>query len=92
MHVQAESAGVSAMVAVAAEAEVRRIEARYSRYRPDSELTRINLVAAVGGTTDIDAETAGLIAYAKACGREEGLIITAKAEETQKRRKHAKGR
>jgi len=67
VHVQAESAGVSAMIAVAAEAEVRRIEARYSRYRPDSELTRINLVAAVGGTTDIDAETAGLIAYAKAC-------------------------
>jgi thiamine biosynthesis lipoprotein len=67
VHVQAESAGASAMIAVAAEAEVRRIEARYSRYRADSELSRINRVAAVGGTTDVDAETAGLIAYAKAC-------------------------
>ena len=55
------------MIAAAAEAEVRRIEARYSRYRADSELSRINLIAAAGGTTDVDAETAGLIAYAKAC-------------------------
>jgi len=30
-------------------------------------LARINRVAAVGGTTNIDAETAGLVAYAKAC-------------------------
>ena len=52
---------------MAAEAEVRRIEARYSRFRVDSELTRINLVAAAGGATDVDPETAGLVAYAKAC-------------------------
>src|SRR3984885_13896478 len=54
-------------VIAAAEHEVRRIEARYSRYRSDSELSRINKVAATGGSIDIDAETAGLIAYAKAC-------------------------
>src|SRR6202045_4639330 len=66
VHVQAETAAASAMIAVAAEAEVRRIEARYSRYRCDSELARINLVAAAGGTTEVDPETAGLIAYAKA--------------------------
>jgi thiamine biosynthesis lipoprotein len=53
--------------AAAAEEEIRRIEARYSRYRSDSELARINKVAATGGVIDIDAETAGLIAYAKAC-------------------------
>jgi thiamine biosynthesis lipoprotein len=67
VHVQAETAAASAAIAVAAEAEVRRIEARYSRYRVDSELTRINLVAAAGGATDVDPETAGLVAYAKAC-------------------------
>jgi thiamine biosynthesis lipoprotein len=33
----------------------------------DSELTRINKVAAAGGSIDIDPETAGFIAYAKAC-------------------------
>jgi thiamine biosynthesis lipoprotein len=67
VHVQAETAAASAMIAIAAEAEVRRIEARYSRYRDDSELARINRVAAAGGATEIDAETAGLIAFAKAC-------------------------
>lgn len=67
VHVQAETSAASAMIAIAAEAEVRRIEARYSRYREDSELSRINRVAAAGGATDIDPETAGLIAYAKAC-------------------------
>ncbi len=67
VHVQAETAAASAMIAIAAEAEVRRIEARYSRYRADSELARINRVATAGGVIDIDPETAGLIAYAKAC-------------------------
>ncbi len=54
-------------VAAAAEAETRRIEGRYSRYRGDSELARINKVAATGGVIDVDPETAGLMAYAKAC-------------------------
>ncbi len=72
VHVQAETPAASAMIAIAAEAEVRRIESRYSRYRGDSELARINRVAAAGGTTDIDAETAGLIAYAKACFQSSG--------------------
>jgi thiamine biosynthesis lipoprotein len=72
VHVQAETQAASTMIAISAEAEVRRIEARYSRYRADSELSRINLVAAAGGATDVDAETAGLIAYAKACFRSSG--------------------
>jgi FAD:protein FMN transferase len=69
VHVQADNPAASDLVALAAEAEVRRIEARYSRYRGDSELARINLVAAAGGSTDVDSETAGLIAYAQACYR-----------------------
>jgi FAD:protein FMN transferase len=69
VHVQADNPAASNLVALAAEAEVRRIEARYSRYRSDSELARINLVAASGGGTDVDGETAGLIAYAQACFR-----------------------
>jgi thiamine biosynthesis lipoprotein len=67
VHVCGETAEYLELFAAAAEAEVRRIEARYSRYRSDSELARINKVAATGGVVDIDAETAGLIAYAKAC-------------------------
>jgi FAD:protein FMN transferase len=72
VHVQSESFAASTMIALAAEAEVRRIEARYSRYRADSELARINRVAAAGGATDVDPETAGLIAYAKACFQSSG--------------------
>lgn len=61
--------------AIAAEGEVARIEARYSRYRPDSELSRINAVAKAGGTVTVDAETAGLIDYAYACYRKsDGLF------------------
>ncbi len=61
--------------AVATEREVARIEARYSRYRPESELSRINETARRGGSVDVDAETAGLIDYAYACYRKsDGLF------------------
>jgi len=50
----------------AAIADVRRIEAKYSRYQDDSLTTRINRSAG-GPPVDIDAETAGLIAYADRC-------------------------
>ena len=88
VHLCGETAEYLGPVAAAAEAEVRRIETRYSRYRADSELSRINLVAACGGATDVDAETAGLIAYAKACFRSSrgafditsGLLRQASAE------------
>jgi thiamine biosynthesis lipoprotein len=67
VHLHGRTAKDVERFAAAAEEEIRRIEARYSRYRGDSELARINKVAATGGVIDIDAETAGLIAYAKAC-------------------------
>ena len=54
-------------IARAAETEVRRIEARYSRFLPSSDLTRINAVAEVGGYIVIDEETAGLISFAQRC-------------------------
>jgi thiamine biosynthesis lipoprotein len=52
--------------AEAAIADVSRIEAKYSRYRDDSLTTRINR-AAGGAPVPIDAETAGLLAYADRC-------------------------
>ena len=67
VHLHGRTANDVERFAAAAEGETRRIEARYSRYRADSELARINKVAATGGVIDIDAETTGLIAYAKAC-------------------------
>jgi len=67
VHLVADSAAEFARLAKAAEAEVVRIERRFSRYRLDSELSRINAAAAAGGSVRIDDETAGLIAFAKAC-------------------------
>jgi len=61
--------------AQAAEAEILRIECRYSRYRPDSILSQINRVAAVGGSLEVDEETAALIDYAFACYRKSGGLF-----------------
>ncbi len=56
-------------------ADVQRLEARYSRYRDDSELSAINRVAAAGGSIDVDAETAALLDYADTCHRQsDGLF------------------
>jgi thiamine biosynthesis lipoprotein len=57
--------------AEAAVADVRRIEAKYTRYRDDSVTARINR-AAGGAAVVIDAETAALLAYADQCHRLSG--------------------
>jgi thiamine biosynthesis lipoprotein len=49
-------------------ADVRRIEAKYSRYRDDSVTSRINR-AAGGAAVAIDAETYALLGYAGRCHR-----------------------
>lgn len=48
----------------AAEAEVRRLEQKYSRYLPDSLVSRINRAAGTGRPVPIDSETAGLLGFA----------------------------
>jgi thiamine biosynthesis lipoprotein len=48
----------------AAVAEVQRLEQKYSRYLPSSLTSTINARAGTNTTTDIDAETAGLLKYA----------------------------
>ncbi len=55
--------------------DVRRLEADYSRYRSDSLLSKINRVAAIGGSITVNAETAGLLNYAEICYlQSEGLF------------------
>lgn len=62
-------------VANSAIADIRRLEARYSRYRDDSDLSAINRVAARGGAIQVDDETAALLDYAATCYREsDGLF------------------
>lgn len=48
-------------------ADVQRLENLYSRYKADSLLSKINHVAANGGSMVVDAETAGLLDYAATC-------------------------
>ncbi|WP_419810831.1 FAD:protein FMN transferase [Bacterioplanoides sp.] len=56
-----------------AEQEVKRIEQKYSRYRPDSVLSQINQQA--GSATTIDPETYFLLNYAQVCFQQsEGLF------------------
>jgi thiamine biosynthesis lipoprotein len=50
-------------------AEVQRIEAKYSRYRATSVVSRINARAGAAPVA-IDAETRGLLAFAAACHRQ----------------------
>lgn len=50
----------------AAKAEVLRIESKYSRYREDSVVSRINASAGDGIGVDVDDETAALLDYAAA--------------------------
>ncbi|HXS51959.1 MAG TPA: FAD:protein FMN transferase [Usitatibacter sp.] len=57
------------VMAAGAITEVRRIEAKYSRYRADSVVSRIN-AAAGGPAVAIDEETAKLLDYAEACYRQ----------------------
>lgn len=47
--------------------DIKRLEKRYSRYKTDSLLAKINRIACVGGQLSVDAETAGLLNYATTC-------------------------
>jgi len=59
----------------AAIAEVQRIEAKYSRYRADSIVSRINAAAGSGAVVEVDEETAGLLDFAAGLhGYSEGLF------------------
>jgi len=54
-------------VAEIAIGDILRLEAKYSRYRRDSLLSKINSAAAKGERIDIDPETASLLNYAETC-------------------------
>jgi FAD:protein FMN transferase len=64
----AEDAGRMAQAAIA---EVRRIEAKYSRYREDTVVAQINHGAGAVPVM-VDAETKALLDYADACFRQSG--------------------
>lgn len=59
----------------AAEAETLRIEAKYSRYRSDSIVSRINAAAGSGALIEVDVETAALLDYAAAAHAQSGGLF-----------------
>jgi thiamine biosynthesis lipoprotein len=65
VRVETDDAELARRVTGAVEAEARRIEAKFSRYRDDSIIGRIN--AAGGRRTAVDAETAHLLDFAGQC-------------------------
>ena len=69
--VAADEAGATAAMRAAAQ-EVLRIEAKYSRYREDSVVSRINSAAGTGPAIECDAETASLFDFADALYRQSG--------------------
>ncbi len=65
-----ESEALQALAA--AEAEVRRLEQKYSRYLDDSVTSMVNRRAGSGRVTAIDAETAGLLHYGQTLWEQSG--------------------
>ena len=60
----ADDAAQARVAALAVIADVERLEAKYSRYRPDSLLSRINAAAGSGAAIAVDEETAALLSFA----------------------------
>jgi len=76
LQVHAQTLAEAQAAATLAIDEVRRIEAKYSRYRDDSVVSRIN-AAAGGAPVTIDAETAGLLGFAHAAWTQSGGLFDA---------------
>jgi thiamine biosynthesis lipoprotein len=55
--------------------EVRRIEAKFSRYRAQSVVSRINTAAGSGEWVEVDAETARLLGFADALHAQSGGLF-----------------
>jgi thiamine biosynthesis lipoprotein len=75
LRLDCEDDATAQLAIVVAEAEVRRLEQKYSRYLDDSITSAINRQAGTGKTVSIDDETAGLLHYADTLWREsEGMF------------------
>jgi thiamine biosynthesis lipoprotein len=75
IHLFARDGAVAGRAVAAAIAETRRLQARYSRYDPDSLLSCLNARAAAGGEVLLDPETCALVDFAFTChAQSEGLF------------------
>lgn len=76
VQIHCDDAGFAEFAAARAIEEVLRIEAKFSRYRGASLVSRINSNAG-GEAVSIDAETRALLAFADACFRQSGGLFDA---------------
>ncbi len=74
VRIGAANAAAARRLARYAVGEVRRIETKYSRYRADSIVSRINAAAGIGWI-DLDEESASLFGYADALFRISGGLF-----------------
>jgi thiamine biosynthesis lipoprotein len=65
VRLETDDAVMAERVFQAVESETRRIEQKYSRYRPDSVISRINATA--GSSFEVDTETAMLLDFSAQC-------------------------
>ncbi|MGO8752178.1 MAG: FAD:protein FMN transferase [Thermoguttaceae bacterium] len=75
VHVYASDRATAEQWSQLAMDEVERIEARYSRYRSDSDLADLNRVAETGGSIAVDGETAALLDYAYSAYEKSGRLF-----------------
>ena len=75
LQLYAPSAAAASHAFAAGEAEVRRLETKYSRYRDDSVTTQLNCSAGRAEGFEADTETAALLDYAATAWRQsDGLF------------------
>ncbi len=77
-EIRLEGDGTPAQLQAAAQqaiAEVGRIEAKYSRYRTDSVIARINAAAGSGEAVAVDSETAALLDFAATLHADSGGLF-----------------
>jgi thiamine biosynthesis lipoprotein len=72
LQIHAESPLDARAFAARARGEIERLEQKYSRYRGDSLLSRINASAGDPGGVEVDGETASLFDYAATCHAQSG--------------------
>jgi FAD:protein FMN transferase len=75
LRLECADGAVGGRAVAAAEAEVRRLEQKYSRYLPDSLISRINSQAGAGTAVRIDQETAGLLGFAHTLWQQSGGLF-----------------
>jgi thiamine biosynthesis lipoprotein len=72
LQLHADGASEARQLAATARSEITRLERKYSRYRPDSLLSRINASAGDTEGVNVDRETAALLDYAGTCHEQSG--------------------